>query len=139
MSFITSRKINAQIEQVYAAISDPARLQKWWGPLGFTNTFQICEFKVGGRWIYTMRGPDGREYPNECVFSEIVALKKVVIEHVALPKYKLVIELSSVDVGTMIVWEQTFEKQEVAKAIAHIVEPANEQNLDRLTAEVFKK
>jgi hypothetical protein len=33
-------------------------------------------------------------------------------------------------------WNQEFDNDDVAASIARIVEPANEQNLDRLTAEV---
>jgi hypothetical protein len=35
-------------------------------------------------------------------------------------------------------WSQAFEKSEVARRIEHIVVPANEQNLDRLSAEVLR-
>jgi uncharacterized protein YndB with AHSA1/START domain len=42
-------------------------LSRWWGPAGFTNTFEVCEFKKGGRWSFVMHGPDGRNYPNESV------------------------------------------------------------------------
>jgi hypothetical protein len=38
-----------------------------------------------------------------------------------------------------VVWTQTFENAEVGRRIEHIVVPANEQNLDRLTAEVSRK
>lgn len=48
-TFNTSREIPATAEQVFAAISDPERLARWWGPAGFTNTFKVCEFKKGGR------------------------------------------------------------------------------------------
>src|SRR5271170_926567 len=36
-TFSTAREIPASIEQVFAAISDPQRLARWWGPSGFTN------------------------------------------------------------------------------------------------------
>lgn len=29
------------------------------------------EFKVGGRWDYTMHGPDGVDYPNHVVYTKI--------------------------------------------------------------------
>lgn len=137
-TFTTSRQINATPEQVFSAISDSGRLKKWWGPEGFTNTFDVCEFKVGGKWSYIMHGPDGKEYANESLFEQIIANQKVVIQHESLPRYNLTITLSAVDSGdkTLVAWSQTFEKHEVAKAIAHIVAPANEQNLDRLTKEV---
>lgn len=136
-AFIHSRKITAHPDQVFAAICNPQRLAKWWGPEGFTNSFEVCDFKVGGAWIYTMHGPDGKDYANESVFAEIEINKKVVIQHESLPKYTLAISLAPSDQGTLVSWSQTFEKPEVAKAIAHIVGPANEQNLDRLTHEVL--
>ncbi len=136
-TFTTSREVKAAPEQVFSAISNPARLKNWWGPAGFSNSFEICEFKVGGKWSYVMHGPDGKSYPNESVFEEIEANKKVVIQHISLPKYTLTISLAPSKDKTRVTWVQVFEKPEVAKAIAHIVEPANEQNLDRLTAEVL--
>ncbi len=63
-SLTTSREIPASVEHVFAAFSDPARLARWWGPAGFTNTFDVCEFKPGGQWSFTMHGPDGANYPN---------------------------------------------------------------------------
>lgn len=138
MAFETSREIPASREKVFAAFTDPERLARWWGPAGFSNTFEICEFKTGGKWKFVMHGPDGRDYPNESVFAEVEPQKKVVIEHASLPKYRLTIQLTSSAKGTLVSWSQAFEKPEVAKAIEHIVVPANEQNLDRLTAEVMK-
>ena len=137
-TFSTSREIPASAEQIFAAFS-PERLSRWWGPAGFTNTFKVCEFEKGGRWLFTMHGPNGGNYPNESVFAEIEPLKKVVIEHVLQPKYHLTITLSPSSVGTLVSWSQTFEKPDVASRIKHIVVPANEQNLDRLSAEVLSK
>ncbi|MBY0384564.1 SRPBCC domain-containing protein [bacterium] len=136
-TFNHSRKIEAAPEKVFAAISNPQRLAKWWGPAGFTNTFEVCDFKVGGSWIYTMHGPDGKDYANHSVFTKIETNKKIVIQHESLPKYTLTISLAPHERSTLVNWSQTFEKPEIAKAIAHIVVPANEQNLDRWTQEVL--
>lgn len=138
-AFNTSREIPATVEQVFAAISDPERLSRWWGPAGFTNTSSVCEFKNGGRWSLTMHGPDGKNYPNENVFAEIESPRKVVIEHVSEPKFRLTINLAASAVGTVVSWSQAFESSEVASRVEHIVVPANEQNLDRLSAEVLRK
>jgi hypothetical protein len=137
-TFNATREIPATVGQIFAAISNPERLALWWGPAGFTNTFNVCEFKKGGRWSFTMHGPDGKDYPNENIFIEIDSLKKVVIEHVSLPKYRLCIDIASTSQGAVVSWSQTFEKAEVAKAIEHIVVPANEQNLERLSVEVLR-
>ena len=137
-TFDTSREITATVEQVFAAISNPERLARWWGPAGFTNTFKVCEFKKGGRWSFIMHGPDGKNYPNENVFAEIEPPGKVVVQHVSEPKFHLTIGLAPSAVGTVVSWSQAFESSEVASRIEHIVVPANEQNLDRLSVEVLR-
>jgi uncharacterized protein YndB with AHSA1/START domain len=138
-TFNTSREIPATVEQVFAAINDPERLARWWGPAGFTNTFNVCEFKSGGRWSLVMHGPNGNNYPNEYIFVEIVPPRKVIVQHVAEPKFRLTITLAPSAAGTVVSWSQAFESAEVASRIEHIVVPANEQNLERLSVEVLRK
>jgi uncharacterized protein YndB with AHSA1/START domain len=138
-TFNTSREFPATVEQVFAAISDPQRLNRWWGPAGFTNTFSICEFRQGGRWSFIMQGPDGHNYPNENVFAEIDPPRKVVIQHVVEPKFSLTIGLTASAAETLVSWSQAFKSSEVASRIEHIVVPANEQNLDRLLVEVLRQ
>jgi uncharacterized protein YndB with AHSA1/START domain len=137
-TFKTSREIPATVEQVFAAF-DPERLARWWGPAGFTNTFHVCEFKSGGRWSFIMHGPNGTNYPNENMFAEIEPPRKVVVQHASEPKYRLTIELTPSAVGTVVSWAQAFESSEVGRRIEHIVVPANEQNLERMEAEVLHK
>ena len=138
-TFSTSREIPATVEQVFAAISHPERLARWWGPAGFTNTFNVCEFKNGGRWALVMHGPDGKNYPNENVFAEIESPRKVVVQHVSEPKYRLTITLAKSAVGTVVSWSQAFESSEVAQRMERIVVPANEQNLERLSVEILRQ
>ena len=111
-TFKTSRKISATVEQVFAAFQ-PERLARWWGPAGFTNTFSICEFKNGGRWSFTMHGPDGRNYPNENVFGEIEAPMKVVIEHASEPKYRLTITFEPSAERARVFWARYFKIQKL--------------------------
>ena len=132
-TFTTSRQIAALPETIFAAISHPESLAKWWGPKGFTNTFHQFEFTVGGKWVFTMNGPDGTNYPNENEFSEIVLNEKVVITHVCEPHFSLTITLEPKENGTLVHWAQRFENSDLAEKISSIVIPANEQNLDRLT------
>ncbi|HEX9319111.1 MAG TPA: SRPBCC domain-containing protein [Nitrososphaeraceae archaeon] len=128
-TFKTSREILATMEQVFAAISDPERLARWWGPAGFTNTFNVCEFKNGGRWSFVMHGPNGANYLNENVFLEIESPRKVVVQHASEPKYRLAIALVTSAAGTVVSWSQEFESLEVASRLEHIVVPANEQEV----------
>jgi uncharacterized protein YndB with AHSA1/START domain len=135
-AFKTSRDIAVLPEGIFAAFSNPERLAKWWGPSGFSNTINQFQFKPGGKWSFIMHGPDGKNYPNESEFIDIVPNEKVVIRHHSQPNFTLTITITSSAKGSIIHWIQEFDNDEVAKNIAHIVEPGNEQNLDRLTAEV---
>jgi uncharacterized protein YndB with AHSA1/START domain len=137
-NFNTSREIEATVDNVFDAFSDPERLARWWGPSGFTNTFHICEFETGGRWVYTMHSPNGGSPKNESVFELVEPARKVVIRHISQPLYRLTIELTPSGRGTIVSWSQEFDDAAVAGRIAKIVVPANEQNLDRLSAEVLR-
>lgn len=140
-TFQHSLEIAASPAAVFAAIADPQRLARWWGPDGFTNSFNVFEFKPGGAWKFTMHGPDGANYPNESSFSTIEKDKKVVVDHVNHPHFRLTILLSPSTThagGTLVGWTQVFEDAAVADAVRHIVVPANDQNLRRLAAEVAR-
>lgn len=128
----TSRMIAATPQRIFAAFSDPKQLAQWWGPRGFKNTFEVFEFKPGGRWHFVMHGPDGRDYRNECVFRELDPSAKVVIEHVVKPIFTLTITLAARADETLLTWEQDFDSPETAAALRAVCVPANEQNLDRL-------
>ena len=135
-TFSTSRQYAATTATVFAAIKDPARRAKWWGPDGFSNRFDVFEFQTGGKWIFTMIGPDGTAYPNESVFSSIEADRELVILHTNQPHFQLKITLEASSNGTLLRWEQAFADAAVAEAVRHIVVPANEQNLNRLGVEL---
>jgi uncharacterized protein YndB with AHSA1/START domain len=132
--FRTQRVFPHSPETVFRAFAQPARLARWWGPRGFTNTFEEFEFRPGGSWRFVMHGPDGTHYPNESRFREVESPSMIVIEHVSAPHFVLTVTLAARGGETALEWAQAFEDREVADRIRHIVEPANEQNLDRLAA-----
>jgi uncharacterized protein YndB with AHSA1/START domain len=134
--FRTSRAFPVPPAAVFAAIRDPARLARWWGPAGFTNTFHTFEFREGGAWTFTMHGPDGTDYPNESEFLEIVPDARVRIRHLNQPHFELSLSLEPSAAGTLLSWVGVFENPEFAEKMRQFLETANEQNLDRLALEV---
>jgi hypothetical protein len=84
-----------------------------------------------------MHSPNGGNPKNESAFETIEPSRKIVIRHISQPQYRLTIEFEPTESGTIVSWSQKFDDAEVAKRIEKIVVPANEQNLDRLTAEVI--
>ena len=105
---------------------------------GFTNTIHEFEFHPGGRWLLTMHGPDGQDYPNESRFTRIEAGKIFEIEHLSGHHFVLTIALQAKSHGTDVVWRQTFDTVEHYRRIAEFVASANEQNLERLATEVLR-
>ncbi len=133
---------------VFAAISAPDRIGRWWGPEGFTSTVHTFEFTPGGRWLLTMHGPDGTDYPNQNVFTRLEADRLFEIEHLSdRHHFILTIELHpqtgdgagpEAPLGTEVRWRQTFDTAEHYQQIAAFIATANQQNLDRLAAEVAR-
>ena len=118
---------------MYAAFEQPALLAAWWGPDGFSNHFESFDFRVGGRWVFVMQGPDGTRYPNTSVFEALEPGRRVVLRHDCPPYFTLTVSLQPAPGGTQLTWEQVFDDAATARAVRAIVGPANEQNLDRLT------
>ena len=129
--------VAASPAQVFAAMSDPVRVVRWWGPDGFTNTVHQFDFRPGGTWLLTMHGPDGKDYPNESRFTRILPNQCFEIEHLAGHHFVLTIELSPFQQGTQVQWRQTFDTIAHYEHIAPFVATANAQNLQRLAAEVL--
>lgn len=128
--------IAASPARVFAAMRDPARIARWWGPDGFTNTIHKYEFVPGGSWLLTMHGPDGTDYPNESRFTRIIADRLFEIEHLNGHHFVLTLELEPHAQGTRVAWRQTFDTEEHYSRLAEFVAVANAQNLERLAAEV---
>ena len=130
--------IAASPAQVFAAMSDPERVARWWGPDGFTNTIHRFDFQPGGTWLLTMHGPDGKDYPNESRFTHLAPGEIFEIEHLNGHHFILTIELRPSGQGTLVRWQQTFDTVEHYVRIAAFVAGANEQNLQRLANEVLR-
>ena len=132
----TARDLPFKPHEIYAAFESPTMLAAWWGPTGFTNSFEIFEFTTNGRWKFVMHGPDGKSYQNESRFGELIPNSKIVINHNCPPQFTLTITLTHIEKGTHLLWEQVFCDAETTLAVKEMAGPANEQNIDRLTAKL---
>jgi uncharacterized protein YndB with AHSA1/START domain len=123
-------------EQVFRAIAEPQRIARWWGPVGFRNTIESFDFRPGGEWRFVMHGPDGTDYPNHSRFESIEAPRALVLRHLNAPHFRLYMTLTEEGAGTRLHWRQLFDDARVRDQLAPICVPANEQNFDRLEAEL---
>ena len=83
-----------------------------------------------------MHGPDGGRYANDSIFQSLTPDACVVVEHLSPPRFTLTVTLTADDGGTVVGWEQSFPEPDVAERVRAVCVPANEQNLDRLAAEL---
>lgn len=78
---VVSRVVAATRERVFEAFTEVRHLSHWWGPEGFTTTTRAFAFTVGGVWEFTMRGPDGVDYPEWIRWEEIARPGRITLLH----------------------------------------------------------
>jgi uncharacterized protein YndB with AHSA1/START domain len=76
---IVTRVLDAPRELVWKALTEPKRLEQWWGPRGFTSRVHQLELRPGGTFLYSQRTPDGREMWGKWVYREIIAPERLVV------------------------------------------------------------
>lgn len=136
---VTSRILNHARELVYRAWSEPEHLKNWWGPAGFTNTFNEFNFIVGGKWSFIMHGPDKGNYPNECEFIKIEKPSLIAWKRHSKPLFQVVATFDEITKEkTKVVFKQIFNTAEECNKIKKFVLDKNEENFDRLEEELKK-
>lgn len=72
------REFDASRDLVWKVWTEPAHIEKWWGPKGFDTRVIESDMREGGHFHYVMTGPDGVEYPAAGTISEFDPPKKMV-------------------------------------------------------------
>jgi len=75
---VITRVLNAPRERIWRAWTEPERVKLWWGPMYFTSPLCQIDLRAGGKYLYCMRGPDGRDYWSTGVYREIVPPERIV-------------------------------------------------------------
>ena len=78
---VTTRLIDAPRELVFEAWTDPQHVAHWFGPNGFVTTTHAMDVRPGGVWRFTMRGPDGKDWPNVVTYEQVVRPERLVYLH----------------------------------------------------------
>jgi len=136
---VSSRIFNVPRETLFKAWSDPNHLKNWWGPSGFTNTFNEFDFRVGGQWSFIMHGPDKGNYHNECEFIKIEQPALIAWKRFTKPIFQIVALFEEVDANkTKLIFKMLFASAEECNKIKRFVVDKNEENFDRLEIELTK-
>ena len=72
------RVIDAPVETVYAAWTEPEMLRRWLAPGNATVVRAVAEVAVGGTFLVEMRGTDGRRWLTRGLYREVVPQRRLV-------------------------------------------------------------
>lgn len=78
---VIARVIDAPRALVFRMWTEREHVTRWFGPAGFTCTTHEHDARVGGRWRFDMRAPDGTTYSNRIHYLEIAPPERLVFEH----------------------------------------------------------
>lgn len=123
-----TRVFDAPVKLVWEAWTDPKHVAKWWGPRGFYITTKSKDLKPGGKWIYTMHGPDGVDYPNVTTYFVVEPYKRLEYDHGANENQKALFRVnvlfSEKDSKTTMQMTMTFESAQIAKDMSGFIKQA---------------
>ncbi len=136
---VSSRIVNFSQELVFTAWTDPNHLKNWWGPKGFTNTFEEFDLRPGGRWKFVMHAPEQGNFQNECEFVKIEKPTEIAWIRISKPLFNIVATFEKIeDDQTKVVFRMVFNTAEECAKLRPYVVDKNEENFDRLEDELGK-
>ena len=136
---VSTRIFNVSSELLFKAWADPQHLKKWWGPKGFTNTFQEFDFRVGGKWNFIMHGPDKGNYANECEFIKIEKPSLIAWKRHSQPIFQVVVLFEEIESNiTKLIFKMLFNTTGECEKLKKFVVDKNEENFDKLEIELSK-
>ena len=77
-SFTTRRVVDAPRPLVFEAFTKCEHLKQWMGPRNLTMVSCESDLRVGGRYRFVFRGPDGKDVGFSGEFREIVPPSRIV-------------------------------------------------------------
>lgn len=73
-----TRHFEAPPSRVWNAWTEPAQVMRWWGPKGYTSPVCEIELRVGGKYLFCMRSPEGKDYYSTGTYRRIDPLQALV-------------------------------------------------------------
>lgn len=77
---VVTRIIDAPIELVWKAWTDPEHVMRWWGPKYYTSPTCKIDLREGGKYVFCMRAPEdqgGQESYTAGIYRKIVPLERL--------------------------------------------------------------
>jgi uncharacterized protein YndB with AHSA1/START domain len=80
LELVVTRIIDAPLELVWKAWTEPERVMRWWGPKDYTSPFCKIDLREGGKYIFCMRAPQeqgGQDSYTSGIYLKIVPLQRL--------------------------------------------------------------
>jgi uncharacterized protein YndB with AHSA1/START domain len=77
-SLTLKRRFKAPPAKVFAAWTDPEKVKRWMGPGEVKVVHAENDARVGGRYRWLMKSPDGADHDVSGIYREVVANEKLV-------------------------------------------------------------
>jgi uncharacterized protein YndB with AHSA1/START domain len=87
----STRIFNAPRQLVWKVWTNPEHIAQWWGPIGFTTTTKQFDLQPGGKWLFTMHGPDGTDYRNDVTYTAVVEPERLEYDHGPTPIFHVTV------------------------------------------------
>jgi len=75
---VVTRILDAPLELVWKAWTEPERVRRWWGPKDYTSPSCTLDLRVGGKFLFCMRAPleqGGQDSYTGGVYQRIVPMQ----------------------------------------------------------------
>ena len=77
---VVTRIIDAPLEMVWKAWTDPEQVKRWWGPKNYISPTCKIDLREGGKYIFCMRAPEdqgGQDSYTSGVYKKIVPMERL--------------------------------------------------------------
>jgi len=78
---IITRTVKAPRALLWKAWTDPAQMDLWFGPNGYTNKTPSMDVRLGGQWKYTMTSAEGHVFENMVTYTEVSPIDRLAHDH----------------------------------------------------------
>lgn len=88
LDLVLEREIDVPVELVWRAWTTPEHLRHWFAPKPWTITACDLDVRPGGAINFTMRSPEGQEYPNTQSYLEVRPFERLIMTDTLLGGYR---------------------------------------------------
>lgn len=134
LTVTVERSFDAPVELVWRAWTEADLLARWWAPRPWLAVTKEMDFRVGGRWLYAMTGPEGQKHWDLKVFLKIDPQRSFAYRSTFCD------ENGNVAPGTQgSTWENTFTEKDGGTLVTNVIRSESLEHLEAHIRMGFKE